>query len=79
MPHLSLESRLRSYSEETKEAIRTMFNILDRNIETKASSPVDTFLYRSKQVVVNEMMDILESVSSTSTNQNSDPSWSNVF
>lgn len=69
LPHLCLESRLRSYSEENREVIRTMFNILDRSVETKAPSQVDTFLSRSKQVVVNEMMDILESVSSTSTNQ----------
>ena len=70
LPQLCLESRLRTFSEGNREEIRTMFNILDRNLETKAPSPVDTFLYRSKQVVVNEMMDILESVSSTSTNQN---------
>ena len=70
LPHLCLESRLRAFSEENREVIRTMFNVLERNRETKDPSPVDTFLYRSKQVVVSEMMDILEAVSSTSTNQN---------
>ena len=70
LPQLCLESRLGRFSEGNREAIRRMFNTLESNMETKAPSPVDTFLYRSKQVVVNEMMDILESVSLTSTNQN---------
>ena len=65
---LSLEKRLKECLEENRDNIRRMYSLLDKNIEMKEKSSVDTLLYRSKQVKVNEMMDIFQSINTTSTN-----------
>ena len=68
LPALSLERRLKECPEDSREPLRTMYSILDKNVEIKETSAVDSFLYRSKQVKVNELMDIFQSVCTTSTN-----------